>query len=206
VTLELWNSVWTFGTFFVISATAIAAIVQLRHMRGSNQIAVLTELRASQATPRFMHALHFVYSELPEQLQDPAFRYQLGHRSARTIELNEMISNAEAVGDSYENIGVMAKTGLVDRKLLLDIHSLVILDAWNALLDVTAILRAHYGSVLWENFEYLAVLAQDYDATHRGGDYPPDVRRIDVPYKWREADEEYAATLRLKEENPAPLP
>jgi hypothetical protein len=32
---------------------------------------------------------------------------------------------------------------------------------WAALLDVTAILRAHYRSSIWENFEYLAVLSQD---------------------------------------------
>src|SRR5271170_2341992 len=94
VTLEMWNSVWTFGTFFVIAATAIAAIVQLRHMRGGNQIAALTELRSSQETPRYVRALHFVYGELPKKLQDPAFRYQLGHRSARTVEFHEMISNA----------------------------------------------------------------------------------------------------------------
>ena len=118
-----------------------------------------------------------------------------------------MISNAEAVGDSYENIGVMAKTGLVDRKLLLDIHSLVILDAWNALIDVTAILRAHYGSVLWENFEYLVVLAQDYDATHRGGDYPPGrAPRLTFHTNGEKRMNDTPAALRLKENDSAQLP
>jgi len=89
----------------------------------SNQITALTEIRASQETPQFVRATHFVYSELPAKMQDPAFRYQVANRTARTAEFNGMISDAEIVGNSYENIGVLAKTGLVDRQHLLDIHS-----------------------------------------------------------------------------------
>ncbi|MBV8366944.1 MAG: hypothetical protein JO194_10675, partial [Candidatus Eremiobacteraeota bacterium] len=40
--LELLNVFATLGTFVVISATAIAALVQLRHARSSNQIAAMT--------------------------------------------------------------------------------------------------------------------------------------------------------------------
>jgi hypothetical protein len=189
MSLELWNTVATVGTFLVITATALAAIVQLRHMRGSNQITVLTELRAAQQTPEFLKAVHYVYSELPSKLQDPAFRHQLANRVARTVENNEQISYVEIVGDYYENVGVLAKTGLVDRRLLLDIHAAVVLDAWSALLDVTAILREHYGRSIYENFEYLAVLSQDWTAAHPDGSYPENVRRIDVPNKWRSAGE-----------------
>ncbi|MGC1381306.1 MAG: hypothetical protein WA814_09845 [Candidatus Baltobacteraceae bacterium] len=189
------NTVATVGTFLVIAATASAAIVQLRHMRGGNQIAVLTELRASQQTPEYLKAVHYVYSELPARMQDPAFRYQLANRIARTVENNQEISYVEIVGDFYENMGVFAKTGLVDRRLLMDIHAAVVLDAWNALIDVTALLRAHYGQAIYENFEYLAVLAQDWNAAHPAGSYPNGVRRIDVPNKWRSADESYASTL-----------
>ncbi len=193
MSLELWNTLATVGTFLVISATALAAIVQLRHMRGGNQIAVLTELRASLQTPEYLKAVHYIYSELPARMKDPAFRYQLANRTARTVENNEQISNAEIVGDFYENMGVLAKTGLVDRRLLMDIHSAIILDAWNALSDVTAILRAHYGRVIYENFEYLVVLSEDWNAAHPDGSYPQNVRRIDLPNKWRSADEEYSA-------------
>jgi hypothetical protein len=190
MSLELWNTVATVGTFLVISATALAALVQLRHMRGSNQITVLTELRVAQQTAEFLRAVHYVYSELPSRLQDPAFRYQLANRVARTVENNEEISYVEIVGDYYENMGVFAKTGLVDRRLLLDIYAALVLDAWNALLDVTAILRGHYGRSIYENFEYLAVLSEDWSAAHPDGSYPERIRRIDVPNKWRSADEE----------------
>ncbi len=195
MSLELLNTIGTFSTFLVIAATALAALVQLRHMRGGNQIAVLTELRASEQAPEFLKALHYVYSELPSKMQDPAFRYQLANRSARTVENNQQISYAEIVGDFYENMGVFAKTGLVDRGLLMDIHSAIVLDAWNALSEVTAILRAHYGGAIYENFEYLVVLSQDWNAQHPSGTYPANVRRIDVPNKWRSADLAYAASL-----------
>jgi hypothetical protein len=195
MSLELWNTVATLGTFLVIAATALTAIVQLRHMRGGNQIAVLTELRASQQTPEFLNALHYVYSELPSKMQEPAFRYQLANRAARTVENNQQISYAEIVGDFYENMGVFAKTELIDRRLLMDIHAAILLDAWSALAEVTAILRAHYGRAIWENFEYLVVLSQDWNAAHPDGSYPQNIRRIDLPNKWRSADEQYTAAL-----------
>lgn len=195
MSLDLFNTIATVGSFLVIVATALAAMVQLRHMRGGNQIAVLTELRASQQTPEYVQAVHCLFSDLPAKIQDPELRYQIAHRTARTADYNEFISCLENVGDFYESVGVFAKTGLVDRRLLLDIHSAIVLDTWNALTDVTAILRSHYGRAIWENFEYLVVLSQDWTAAHPDGTYPNGVRRIDVPSRWGGADEQYAATL-----------
>lgn len=195
MSLELFNTIATVGSFLVIAATAIAAMVQLRHMRGGNQIAVLTELRASQQRPEYLEGVHSVFTDLPLKIQDPAFRRQIALRNERTAEYNELISHLENVGDFYENMGVFAKTGLVDRRLLLDIHSAVVIDTWNALTDVTALLRSHYGRAIWENFEYLVVLSQDWTDAHPDGTYPNGVRRIDVPNRWRTADEQYAATL-----------
>jgi hypothetical protein len=196
MSLEILNTTATLGTFVVIAATAITAMIQLRHARSSNQIAALNELRASQQTDSFVKALHCVYSDLPSKILYTEFRYQLANRNERTTEFNEFISSVEAVGDSYENIGVLAKAGLVDRRLLLDIYPALVLDAWAALIDVTAILRAHYGSSIWENFEYLAVLSQDWKVAHPNGAYPRGVRRIEVPNRWREADEQYALDRR----------
>ena len=51
MSLELVNTLATLGTFLVIGATATAAIIQLRHMRGSNQIVALNEL-GNRSKPR----------------------------------------------------------------------------------------------------------------------------------------------------------
>jgi hypothetical protein len=193
VSLELINTAATLGTFVVIAATAVAALIQLRHARSSNQIAALNELRKSQQTDAFVKALHCLYTDLPKAINDPEFRYQVAHRNERTAAYNEMLSSIESVGDSFENIGLLAKAGLVDRKLLLDIYPALVLDAWGALLDVTALLRAHYGSSIWENFEYIVVLSQDWSASRSGGTYPRGMRRVEVPNRWQKADEEYAS-------------
>ena len=115
---ELVNTFATLGTFVVIAATAIAAIVQLRHMRGSNQIVALNELREARAS-EFQEALQFV-AELPVIMRDPAFRYQLANRPAATGENGPLITKIGRVGNYYEAVGILVKTGLVEKSLVLD--------------------------------------------------------------------------------------
>jgi len=178
MSLELVNTLATFGTFLVIAATAIAAVVQLRHARGSNHIAALNELRETSETPEFQAANQFVLGQLNAQLQDPAFRYQLEVRSARTAEVSLLIAKAVVVANFWENVGVLVKTGLVDRELVLQIYTAQVIGAWERLGPVAAIRRRVTGDVLWENFEYFTVLAHDWLAAHPKGTYPASVRRI----------------------------
>jgi hypothetical protein len=195
MSLELVNTLATFGTFVVIAATALAALVQLRHMRGSNQITVLSDLFEKQATSEFVSARGFVLHELPAKMQDPAFRYQVANRAARTEDNLALIAKVIAIGSYYEEMGLLAKSGLVDCDLLLDMHGGTIVGFWDALSEVTAIWRERSGPIVLENFEYLTVLAQDWLAQHPAGSYPSNVRRIDLPNKWLEADKQYAASL-----------
>lgn len=195
MSLELWNTFGTFGTFLVIAATGLAALVQLRHMRGSNQITALSDLYEKEQVPEYVLALQFVYSGLPEKMQDPAFRYQIVHRAACTEENAVLIAKTRAVGNYYEEMGLLVKSGLVDRDLLCDMHSIRIVGAWRALSEFVAIARERVGPAVYENFEYLTILAQDWVAKHPSGTYPANVRRLDVTNKWRVADEQYAAAL-----------
>jgi hypothetical protein len=191
MSLELWNTLATFGTFVVITATAIAALIQLRHMRGSNQISALSDLYAKRQAPEFVLASHFVFTGLPAKMQDPAFRYQIAHREARTAENAELIAHILIVGSFYEEMGLFVKAGLVDPDLVCDMHAPNIVAGWNALLEPLSVFR--YDSPAWgENFEYLAVVAEDWAAKHRLGAYPAHTRRIDVPSTWRDADDRYA--------------
>ena len=65
---EWLTAVGTLGTFVVIAASAIAALLQLRHMRGSNQIIALNEVRETIESPAFQAAERFVVQELPPRL------------------------------------------------------------------------------------------------------------------------------------------
>jgi hypothetical protein len=195
MSLELMNTLATFGTFVVIAATAIAALVQLRHARSSNQIAAVNELRELQESPEFESAFNFVTTELSSKWQDSAFRYQLADRSARTDENVPKFSKARTVGNYFENMGLLVKLGLIDRDLAAEMSANLVTGAWENLLPMTAISRRKVGPGLWENFEYLTVIAQDWMAVHPKGSYPTGVRRIEVVDEWLEADKEYAASL-----------
>jgi hypothetical protein len=190
MTLELLNTFATFGTFIVIAATAVAALVQLRHARGGNQIAALNELQDASQTPQFEEAAHFVRTQLAAKLKDPEFRYQVGHRSARTAETRTFMSKINPVGNFYEHLGLMVKMGLLDRDLAVDFWSGSALPQWEALAPYTAIARRAQGAI-WENFEYLTILCEDWMAAHPGGAYPAGVRRVALRDGWLETDQQY---------------
>jgi hypothetical protein len=58
------NTFATLATLLVIAATALAAIIQLRHARSSNHIAALNELRETQETPHFQAGQQSALTEL----------------------------------------------------------------------------------------------------------------------------------------------
>lgn len=193
--LQLFNTIATLGTFVVIAATAIAAVIQLRHMRSSNQIAALNELRETMDNAEFALSQHFVLTGLAHKLEDPAFRYQLANRSARTGENQRLITSVVSVGNLYENMGVLVKSGLVDKSRALDLWWNVTAMAWEALEPCVAIFRRKQGDTIYENFEYLTVLARGWVAAHPRGAFPYGLRRVDIQDRWLAADEEYAASL-----------
>jgi len=196
VSLELFNTLATFGTFLVIAATAVAALFQLRHMRSANLIEAYNEVQVTFQSDAFREGQHFVLTELPERWHDPAFRYQLITPTARTAEGQTLIGKINAVGNFWEQCGLLLKLGLLDRNMILDTYWGNAVSAWERLLPVTAAFRRSSGDAIWENFEYFVVLAKDWEASHPDGNYPPGVRRIPVPDDLREADEQYAASLK----------
>jgi hypothetical protein len=195
MSLELVNTLSTLGTFLVIAATAIAAIVQLRHARSSNHIAALNELRETTESPDFQAAQHFVFTGLRTKVQDPDFRYQFEHRSARSDQNKPFFGSVLMLGNFYESMGLLVKTGLVDKTLVLEMWMEAIVRTWDDLAPMTAIYRRRVGDSAWENFEYLTVLAQDWTAAHPNGSYPSDVRRVKLADEFLEADKQFAASV-----------
>ncbi len=121
MSLEIVNTLATFGTFLVIAGTAIAAIVQLRHARSSNQIEALAELREARDSSEMQSAQRFVTWELNGKLKDVIFRYQTAHPEAMSAENQPAWTDVRRVGNFYETMGALVKNGLVDRNLVLDI-------------------------------------------------------------------------------------
>ncbi len=195
MSLEMLSTLASFATFVVIAATAIAAIIQLRHTRASNQVSAIHELRETTETAEFQASQNFVMTALSTKLEDPAFRYQILNKAARTSENQKLIARLIAVGNYYDVMGLLIKAGFVDKPLALEISAGNICDAWEQLVQVEAIFRRGGSIGGWANFEYLTVLAQDWLAAHPAGEYPAGMRRIDVKDEWRSADAQYAASL-----------
>jgi hypothetical protein len=181
MSLELISAIAAVGTFVVIAATAVTAIIQLRHMRGSNQISALTECRETIESPEFFAARRFIQDELPVLLKQPDTVARLEHRV-----LDEELQPINFIGNFFENLGAFVRHGIIDKGVALDLWSGVVLSTWTALSPVTTIRRKYLGTrALLENFEYLAVLSDDFIARHPDGTYPAGVRRMadapDVP-------------------------
>ena len=180
---ELLTAVASIGTFVVIAATAVAAFVQLRHVRGSNAIAALTECREVLESEEFQSARRFVQNVLPDMLNDEIVRREL-----ELAPLPERLEPLNIVGNFFESLGAFVRHGIIDKEIACSLWSAVVLDNWERLAPALAIMRRKAGASLWENFEYLSSISKDWLDRHQDGDYPPDARHMPVVDVWLEAD------------------
>lgn len=177
------TAIATVGTFVVIAASAVAALVQLRHMRGSNQIAALTEIRATLESPEFLQALRFVQLEFPRHLQDPERREQLLQIGPTPDEYFPV----RTVSNFFESFGVFVKRKIIDRDIACDTWGQVVLNNWNVLSPFILNRRAvTKNPALFENFEYLASVAKTFGEAHPHGTYPANVERMPLADLWPE--------------------
>ncbi len=163
MSLEAWSLAASAGTFLVIAATAIAAIVQLRHMRSSNQITALSKLEEMWDDPDFTIARRRVATELDERLKDPLFRAKV----ASEVPTDELVRALNDVCNFYETMGVYVKHGLADVDVVCDFWSAIVSQTWTRLKPAIALARqGSMGDQLWENFEYMVIVTQRYLAKH----------------------------------------
>ena len=160
------------GTFVVILASALAALVQLRHLRGSNQIIALTECRETLESAYFREAQNFVSYELPKRLRDPE-----ESRKIVTVPLVDEYQAIATVANFFESMGLFVKNGIIDKDIACDFWSFVVLRNWNAVAPVVVYARTKTTPQLWENFEYMAALAERHQALHTSN-YPRGMRRM----------------------------
>ncbi len=113
MSLEFWSLVASFGTFAVIGATAVAAVVQLRHLRQSNQLnALLTVLRMPYE-PVLHDAFEFVNHDLDALVQEKAFMDLLDGSP-----IDRKVHKEIWVCDYYERLGAYIKANLIRAHLI----------------------------------------------------------------------------------------
>src|SRR5579872_2877550 len=113
------------GTFIVIAATAIAAIVQLRHLRAQNQLTGLLTVLARVEDPQFNEWVDAARDILKSRMPDPAYRRAI---LAGTFERrNNPCLN---LANSYDWVGSLVKHRLIPEESLLDVYSFRVIQAW----------------------------------------------------------------------------
>lgn len=171
--LEALNTLFAGLTFAVIAVTAIAATIQLRHLRSSTQITALIRLLEDWKQPEFQSWTQFVRRELPSRVQDPEFmKSLLDPRPDRTIHPELHIC------DYFEQLGSYFKYRMLDLNSYLDVASFTISDLYRNAKPCIDKMREVRGDTLYENFEYLAVQCQLWNQRHPRGAYPRGLPRF----------------------------
>ena len=174
MSLELLSTLAAIGTFVVIAATAVAAVVQLRHMRSSNQISAIMGVQEVIESHEFRAARRFIQDELPRLMKEANFAARIKGRV-----LDSELASLNLVGNIFENLGAFCKYGIIDKEVFCDLFSGPVLSAWTAMMPVIAVRRRSLAApALLENFEYLAMLCEDFEARHPDGAYPRGARRM----------------------------
>ena len=193
MSLELLSTVASIGTFVVIGATAIAALVQLRHMRSSNQIAALTEVRETLESERFAQARRDAAQVVPKLISDAAGRAKLGAPAP----LPQEVESIRMLANFFENVGAFVRYGIIDLELACDVWSFVVVDTWENLEPAIAIRRQRFPQV-WTNFEWLTAICEDWQNRHPDGAVPPGQRRKQFSERARAAAAAWLAEQREK--------
>jgi len=168
----------------VIGATAVAALVQLRHLRASNQLDALLSLERDFRSAEMQAALRYVQDTLPEQLRNPEYRAQL----ARIGFIDARVHPEVTVCNWFDEMGTLMKHHLVTEATFMDLFGRLIRYYWGALETVVAIMRRSRGDSQYHDFEYLAIRAHTWLQHHPRGLFPRNLARLVPNDPWLDAD------------------
>jgi hypothetical protein len=177
MSLELWTAVATIGTFVVLAAGTVAALIQLTHLRANNQMQALIEL--GHELQRISPHIAFVYYELPQKMKDPEFRREVG------VVIDPERHPELLVAIFLDRCGMLVKLNLMPERFIMEYSGGVdaVLKAWTNLEDVIAIRRRELPNA-YQDFEFLAVRARKWHDRFPHGTYPSSEPRIPLNDRW----------------------
>lgn len=173
MSLETLNSAAAIGTFLVITATAVAAVIQLGHIRRSNQLSGLLTAFQILQNPDLRDLINFVRHDLRERMTDETFR-----RGLLEIPIDRAKHPELYLCDIYQHIGSFVRSGLIDEDVYLQTEWYNVNLYWGLLSETVKGARANGRPFLFENFEYLAARAARWIKGHPAGDYPAGEARL----------------------------
>jgi len=184
MSLESLNTLGTLLTATIIGATAIAAVVQLRHIRASNELSAYNEMLELWYSPQVQDGFRFIQHDLKRKMEDPQFRQELDTAGvvdhATHPDLNVL--------DFFDNVGVMVSLGMLREDIIMHPASQLIDNLWTMLGPTIAIMRRKRGRQLWVSFEYLAYRARFWQQRYPDGFQSGNWERLPNPDAWLSAD------------------
>jgi hypothetical protein len=190
MSLEFWATAAAVGTFLVIAATAVAALVQLRHLRSNNLIAAALAINQVTEGDEFQAARRFLREDMVERLKEIDYRRELASSG-------KLGRQAQFVGNYYELIGIFVKNGLIDENLACEMWSNEIIADWELLAPAVAIAMRTRKPSGWENFAYMFAVCQQWQARFPDGKFSGNRQPAQPDDVWLAEDE--AAATRKRE-------
>jgi len=184
LSFELINTIAAVGTFVVIGASAVAAVVQLRHMRAATELAAVLSVEKDFRSSELQEALRYVQSDLPFRMRDAGYRAELeaiGFADSRAhLELNVL--------NWFNELGTLLKNKIVAADPFMDMFGRLVVHYWDLLAPVVAVMRRRRGESQYHNFEYLARYARAWMTEHPAGLFPSRMHRGPLADPWRDED------------------
>jgi hypothetical protein len=174
MSLEVWTTVAAVGTFVVITITAVAAFIQLHHLRASNQLSAMLKLLELEQSPVLEDRFHFVRTQLAAKMKEPDFLATLDD-----LIVDRTIHPERHVIAWFEHIGAWMKNGLIDEQAYLEYASPLIAQYWRLLAPTVHRMRQSREPWLLEDFEYLAARAKHWMMSHPKGNYAKGASRME---------------------------
>jgi hypothetical protein len=177
MSLEQWTAIASICTLIVLALGTAAALVQLTHLRSSNQLQSLLDL--GQELQHIAEHIGFVNHVLPQKMQDPAFRRDIG------VKVDPEQHPELLVALFLDRFGLLVKMKLMPERFIMEYGggADAIAQSWANLEDVIAIRRRELPNA-YQNFEYLAVRARKWLQSHPHGTYPSHEERIVLTDRW----------------------
>ncbi|GAC1502182.1 MAG: hypothetical protein NVS1B14_06830 [Vulcanimicrobiaceae bacterium] len=176
MSLELLNALAPIGTFAVLAITAVAAVVQLRHIRVGNQLgAVLTVMKLWQ-TSEIQDSLDYVRRDLPAKLTDPEY--------LRAVESGIIEPQVRIAIDFHEQLGYFLHQRLIHDSFL-GVYSPTGSAMWERLSPIVFLGRRRSGNSYIQHFEYFAARERQWKAREPGL-FSGDLARLPLRDPWAE--------------------
>jgi Domain of unknown function (DUF4760) len=149
------STVSTVLTLIIIAGTAVAAMVQMRHLRRANELQGLLTVLVRVEDMALQEWLIGTQRIVREQMADPAYRISIADGTYDRAN-NPWVQMA----NSYEWVGSLVRHGLIPEGPVLDVYRARVIRAWETMECIIAVRRRNGDTRVFENFEYLYMRAK----------------------------------------------